>query len=128
MRSVSGLPGRGPVSHAGAPLPPPPPVDVLSPALVAPGSLDVAAAGAADATRVLSVAPPPYTNLPAKTLDPRSEPVVIPAGSTVTATATSNAALESVALRPAGSDPIVMTAGGSAATTWASSAEPARRP
>jgi hypothetical protein len=70
-------------------------------------------------TRIrLEVAPPEYTGRSAQSLDPRSEPVDIPVGSTVTATAISNTSLESVNLETAGAEPIVMTAAAAGATNW----------
>ncbi len=69
----------------------------------------------------LTVTPPPYTRLKETTLDPRVDPVNIPVGSTVTATATSNAALKSAKLLSAESEPVDMTAKSSDAIHWQAS-------
>jgi hypothetical protein len=54
----------------------------------------------------LAVQPPVYTGRPAATLNPREEPVVVPTGSTITATATCNAPLKSAVIRVAGGDKV----------------------
>jgi len=60
----------------------------------------------------LAVAPPAYTGRPPVTLNPRDEPVVVPSGSTITATATCNAPLQSAVIRVAGSDDLALTKSG----------------
>lgn len=65
----------------------------------------------------LRITPPTYTSRREISVDPRQDPVVIPTGSTVTAQAASNTALESVVLRAAGAEPVAMTASAEA-TRW----------
>lgn len=69
----------------------------------------------------LTVTPPPYTNGKVVTLDPRIDPVNVPFGSTVTATATSNSALKSVKLQASESEPVEMVSKSSTATHWQAS-------
>lgn len=66
----------------------------------------------------LTVTPPPYTKRRETTLDPRHDPVTIPFGSTVTATATSNTTLKSVKLQSAESNSVEMVAKAPDATRW----------
>ena len=60
----------------------------------------------------LAVQPPVYTGRPAATLNPREEPVVVPTGSTITATATCNAPLKSAVIRVAGGDELALAKSG----------------
>jgi hypothetical protein len=65
----------------------------------------------------ISVTPPAYTGRPPETVDARKDSVVIPEGSEVTLTATSNTPLESLVIQGVDSEPTVL-ASDKKALTW----------
>ena len=67
------------------------------------------------------VAPPPYMRIPVRTVNPREGRLIMPAGSAIRVTTTSNTPLESVRVRGAGSEPIALKQADKP-TVWTASA------
>lgn len=70
----------------------------------------------------LALTPPAYTRRAPATIDPRSQPVAVAAGSALDATVTSNTPMQSVALQLAGDQTAELAAATAGATSWRGSA------